>query len=34
MTFTRDALVERYGEDNGVFLYEELTRYQSAYSQG
>ena len=27
-----DALVERYGEDNGAFLYEELTRYQSAYS--
>lgn len=29
---TRDALVERYGEDNGAFLYEELTRYQRAYA--
>ena len=25
--------MERYGEDNGQFLYEELTLYQSAYSQ-
>ena len=33
LAFTREALVERYGEDNGQFLYEELTRYQSAYSQ-
>ena len=33
VTFTRDALVGRYGEDNGAFLYEELTRYQRAYSE-
>jgi hypothetical protein len=33
VTFTRDALVERYGEDNGQYLYDELTRYQRAYSQ-
>lgn len=32
VSFTRDALVERYGEDNGAYLYEELTRYQRAYS--
>jgi hypothetical protein len=30
---TLDALIERYGEDNGQFLYEEMTRYQSAYRQ-
>ena len=30
---TLDALVERYGEDNGRFLYEEFTRYQQNYSQ-
>lgn len=33
VTFTLDALVERYGEDNGSFLYEELTRYQRSYCQ-
>jgi hypothetical protein len=33
MGFTLDALVERYGEDNGRFLYDELTRYQQAYTQ-
>jgi hypothetical protein len=33
VTFTLDALVEKYGEDNGQFLFEELTRYQKAYSQ-
>lgn len=33
LTFTRDALIERYGEDNGQYLYDELTRYQQAYSQ-
>jgi hypothetical protein len=30
---TLDGLVARYGEDNGTFLYAELTRYQHAYSQ-
>lgn len=33
VTFTREALVELYGEDNGEFLFEELTRYQKSYSQ-
>jgi hypothetical protein len=33
LTFTLDALVERYGEDNGRYVYEELTRYERAYSQ-
>ena len=33
MGFTLDALIERYGEDNGRFLYEELTRYQQTYQQ-
>ena len=33
MGFTLDALIERYGEDNGTFLYEELTRYQQTYQQ-
>lgn len=28
-----DDLVERYGEDNGLYLFEELTRYQQAYRQ-
>jgi hypothetical protein len=28
-----DDLVERYGEDNGRFLFEELTRYQKNYQQ-
>lgn len=32
LTYTREALIERYGEDNGEFLYEELTRYQRTYS--
>jgi hypothetical protein len=31
--YTLDALVEKYGEDNGRFLYEELTRYQQNYQQ-
>lgn len=31
--FTLDGLIERYGEDNGKFLYEELTRYQHNYQQ-
>jgi hypothetical protein len=31
--YTLDALVERYGEDNGRFLYEELTRYRQTYQQ-
>ncbi len=33
MGFTLDALVEKYGDDNGRFLYEELTRYRDAYQQ-
>ena len=33
MGFTKDALIEQYGEDNGKFLYEELTRYQRTYQQ-
>jgi hypothetical protein len=33
MGSTLDALVERYGEDNGRFLYEELTRYRQTYRQ-
>jgi hypothetical protein len=32
VTYTLDALIEKYGEDNGAYLYEELTRYQRAYS--
>jgi hypothetical protein len=28
-----DALVDRYGEENGRFLYEELTRYRQNYRQ-
>jgi hypothetical protein len=31
--YTLDALVERYGEDNGRFLYDELTRYRHTYRQ-
>jgi hypothetical protein len=31
--YTLDTLVERYGEDNGRFLYDELTRYRQAYEQ-
>lgn len=30
---TLDGLIERYGEDNGKFLFEELTRYQRNYQQ-
>lgn len=30
---TLDGLIARYGDDNGAFLYDELTRYQRAYSQ-
>ncbi len=33
MGCTLDELIERYGEDNGRFLYHELTRYQQAYQQ-
>jgi Protein of unknown function (DUF1638) len=33
MDYTLDALVERYGEDNGRFLYEDLTRYRQTYQQ-
>ncbi len=33
MGYTLDALIERYGEDNGKFLYDELTRYQQNYQQ-
>jgi hypothetical protein len=33
MGYTLDALIERYGEDNGRFLYDELTRCQQAYTQ-
>jgi len=28
-----DAMVRRYGEDNGRYLYDELTRYRSQYSR-
>jgi hypothetical protein len=31
--YTLDALVERYGEDNGRYLYDELTRYRQTYQQ-
>ncbi|MGC8642793.1 MAG: DUF1638 domain-containing protein [Isosphaeraceae bacterium] len=31
MGLTLDDFIERYGEDNGTFLYEEMTRYQRAY---
>lgn len=30
--FTIDALIDRYGEDNGRYLYEELTRYRQSYT--
>jgi hypothetical protein len=30
---TLDGLIEQYGEDNGRYLYEELTRYRQAYQQ-
>ena len=33
MGYTLDDLIERYGEDNGRFLYEEFTRYQQKYDQ-
>ena len=28
---SREALIQKYGEDNGRYLYEEMTRYQSQY---
>jgi hypothetical protein len=28
-----EALIAKYGEENGLYLYEELTRYQSHYEQ-
>jgi hypothetical protein len=28
-----DALIAKYGEENGRYLFDELTRYQSAYSR-
>jgi len=28
-----EALIRKYGEDNGRYLYQELTRYQSQYSK-
>jgi hypothetical protein len=28
-----DALIRKYGEDNGRYLYEEMTRYRAAYSK-
>ncbi len=31
--YSLDDLIERYGEDNGRFLYEEFTRYQQSYTQ-
>ena len=31
--YTLDALVERYGDDNGKFVYEELTKYRKVYRQ-
>jgi hypothetical protein len=31
--YTLDALIEKYGEDNGRFLFEELTRYRQNYQQ-
>jgi hypothetical protein len=31
--YTLEALIERYGEDNGRYLYEELTRYRQTYQQ-
>jgi len=31
--YTLEELLERYGEDNGRFLYEELTRHRQAYRQ-
>jgi hypothetical protein len=31
--YTLEALIERYGDDNGRFLHNELTRYQQAYRQ-
>jgi hypothetical protein len=33
MGYTLDALIDRYGEDNGKFLYDELTRYHQTYQQ-
>jgi hypothetical protein len=31
--YTRDALVLRYGEEDGQYLFDELSAYQSAYRQ-
>lgn len=31
--FTREDLIERYGEENGLYLYDELTRYRHSYRQ-
>src|SRR4051794_7230585 len=31
--YTRDELVGRYGEDDGEYLFEQLTTYRSAYRQ-
>ncbi len=28
-----EAMIEKYGEDNGRYLYEEMTRYRSQYSK-
>ncbi len=30
---TLDQMIEKYGEDNGRYLHEELTRYRSAYTR-
>jgi hypothetical protein len=31
--FSLEGLIEKYGEDNGRFLYEEFTRYEKVYRQ-
>jgi hypothetical protein len=31
--YSLDGLIERYGQENGLYLYEELTRYQQTYQQ-
>ena len=33
MDGTLEQMIEKYGEDNGRYLYEELTRYRSQYQQ-
>jgi len=30
---TLDEMIRKYGEDNGHYLYEEMTRYKSQYSR-